>query len=98
MRNITQSTHHILLQILSCRGAITRAIESIRRILGPKYTGEYLRHVIRERLGCLKLHQALTNVVIPTFDIKQLQPTIFSSYKVLPCMKLFNYLHIDFII
>ncbi|CAD5181227.1 unnamed protein product [Musa acuminata subsp. malaccensis] len=61
--------------------AIARAIESIRRILGPKYNGEYLRHIIRERLGCSKLHQALTNVVIPTFDIKQLQPTIFSSYK-----------------
>ncbi|URD93478.1 Patatin-like phospholipase [Musa troglodytarum] len=63
------------------RGAIAGAIESIRRILGPKYNGEYIRHIIKERLGCLKLHQALTNVVIPTFDIKQLQPTIFSSYK-----------------
>ncbi|GKV30413.1 hypothetical protein SLEP1_g39224 [Rubroshorea leprosula] len=35
-----------------------------------------------EKLGDTKLHQTLTNVVIPTFDIKTLQPTIFSSYEV----------------
>ncbi|KAJ6709802.1 PATATIN [Salix koriyanagi] len=29
-----------------------------------------------------RLHETLTNVVIPTFDIKYLQPTIFSSYQV----------------
>ncbi|KAH0989915.1 hypothetical protein GBA52_001398 [Prunus armeniaca] len=27
------------------------------------------------------MHQTLTNVVIPTFDIKNLQPTVFSSYR-----------------
>ncbi|KAJ8500689.1 hypothetical protein OPV22_011241 [Ensete ventricosum] len=63
------------------RGAIARVVQSIRPLLGPKYSGEYLHHIIKEKLGSLKLHQALTNVVIPTFDIKQLQPTIFSSYK-----------------
>ncbi|KAJ8430014.1 hypothetical protein Cgig2_008453 [Carnegiea gigantea] len=33
-------------------------------------------------LGETRLHQALTNVVIPTFDIKNLQPVLFSSFKV----------------
>jgi len=28
------------------------------------------------------LRQTLTNIVIPTFDIKRLQPTIFSNYQV----------------
>lgn len=47
---------------------------------GPKYDGKYLRSVVRELLGETKVSQALRNVVIPTFDIKLLQPTIFSRY------------------
>ncbi|WOL20003.1 patatin-like protein 2 isoform X1 [Canna indica] len=65
------------------RGLIARAIKFISQIfLGPKYNGNYLHDVIKEKLGCLKLHETLTNVVLPAFDIKLLQPTIFSSYKV----------------
>ncbi|KAL8128149.1 hypothetical protein AgCh_014928 [Apium graveolens] len=48
---------------------------------GPKYDGKYLHDVVREKLRETKLHQTLTNVVIPTFDIKRLQPTIFSTYE-----------------
>lgn len=51
-------------------------------LLGPKYDGEYLHNLLKEKLGGLKLNQALTNVVMPTFDIRLLQPTIFSSYAV----------------
>ncbi|XP_062081112.1 patatin-like protein 2 [Humulus lupulus] len=58
------------------------ALETIRAITGPKYDGKYLRNLLKEILGDLRLHQTLTNVVIPTFDIKRLQPTIFSSYEV----------------
>ncbi|CAA7035827.1 unnamed protein product [Microthlaspi erraticum] len=50
---------------------------------GPKYDGTYLRGIIDMFLGETRLHQTLTNVVIPTFDIKKLQPTIFSSYQAL---------------
>lgn len=49
---------------------------------GPSYDGKHLHEVVREKLGSTRLHQTLTNVVIPTFDIKWLQPTIFSSYEV----------------
>ncbi|XP_047306207.1 patatin-like protein 2 [Impatiens glandulifera] len=49
---------------------------------GPKYNGEYLHSIIREKLGSTRLHQTLTNVAIPAFDIKELQPTIFSTYEV----------------
>ncbi|XP_047334932.1 patatin-like protein 2 [Impatiens glandulifera] len=49
---------------------------------GPKYDGAYLHRVIREKLGTTRLHQTLTNVAIPAFDIKELQPTIFSTYEV----------------
>ncbi|XAR48324.1 hypothetical protein NMG60_11031099 [Bertholletia excelsa] len=47
----------------------------------PKYDGEYLHKIIRETLNQTRLNQTLTNVVIPTFDIKLLHPTIFSSFK-----------------
>ncbi|KAF4352793.1 hypothetical protein F8388_026335 [Cannabis sativa] len=57
------------------------AAETIRALTGPKYDGKYLRGLLKEKLGDLRLHNTLTNVVIPTFDIKRLQPTIFSSYE-----------------
>ncbi|XP_047308450.1 patatin-like protein 2 [Impatiens glandulifera] len=55
---------------------------------GPKYDGVYLHNIIREKLGTTRLHQTLTNIAIPTFDIKELQPTIFSTYEAKnnPCM------------
>ncbi|CAL8102159.1 unnamed protein product [Prunus armeniaca] len=58
------------------------ATKIIKALAGPKYDGKYLHDLVGQKLGDKKLHQTLTNVVIPTFDIKQLQPTIFSSYEV----------------
>ncbi|XP_062102060.1 patatin-like protein 3 [Humulus lupulus] len=49
--------------------------------IGPKYNGKYLHDTVRNILGTTRLHETLTNVVIPTFDIKKLQPVIFSSYQ-----------------
>lgn len=57
-------------------------VNIMKVLTGPKYNGKYLHKLVREKLGDTRLHQTLTNVVIPTFDIKKLQPTIFSSYKV----------------
>lgn len=54
----------------------------VTALSGPKYDGKYLHSLVKEKLGEIKLHQTLTNVVIPTFDIKHLQPTIFSTYQV----------------
>ncbi|CAN1814651.1 Patatin-like protein 1 [Linum perenne] len=53
-----------------------------KALTGPRYDGKYLRKLIRTTLGDSKLHQAVTNMAIPTFDIKKLQPVIFSSYQV----------------
>lgn len=59
-----------------------------RSLVGPKYDGKYLHEVVREKLGEIRVHETLTNIVIPTFDIKTMQPIIFSSYKIkkTPCM------------
>ncbi|ESQ53387.1 hypothetical protein EUTSA_v10025319mg [Eutrema salsugineum] len=53
----------------------------VRLVRGPKYNGKYLQELIKGFLGDTKLTQTLTNVVIPCFDIKKLQPVIFSSYQ-----------------
>ncbi|KAK9270491.1 hypothetical protein L1049_026071 [Liquidambar formosana] len=58
------------------------ATKIIRAITGPKYDGKFLHNIVKEKLGNTRLRQTLTNVVIPTFDIKRLQPTIFSTYEV----------------
>ncbi|KAG4934402.1 hypothetical protein JHK87_048404 [Glycine soja] len=57
---------------------------------GPKYDGKYLHGVVREKLGDIRLHETLTNVVIPTFDIKSLQPIIFSILSDLKFMQIKN--------
>ncbi|XP_054799267.1 patatin-like protein 2 [Prosopis cineraria] len=59
-----------------------------RSMAGPKYDGEYLHQVVRQKLGETRLHETLTNIVIPTFDIKAMQPAIFSSYQIKksPCL------------
>jgi patatin-like phospholipase/acyl hydrolase len=54
----------------------------LRSISGPKYDGKYLHSIVRKLLGDTKVGQALQNIVIPTFDIKLLQPIIFSRYDV----------------
>uniref|UniRef100_A0A5B6YTJ6 Patatin n=1 Tax=Davidia involucrata TaxID=16924 RepID=A0A5B6YTJ6_DAVIN len=54
----------------------------MKSLYGPKYDGKYLHSIVKEKLGKTRLHQTLTNVAIPTFDIKRLHPTIFSTYEV----------------
>ncbi|XP_052195782.1 patatin-like protein 2 [Diospyros lotus] len=46
---------------------------------GPKYDGKYLRSLVHNLLGNITIKQTLTDAVIPTFDIKDLQPVIFSN-------------------
>ncbi|KAL2924993.1 Patatin-like protein 2, partial [Bienertia sinuspersici] len=54
----------------------------MKSLEGPKYDGEYLHEIAKGILGNTRLSQTLTNIVVPTFDIKHMQPVIFSSYEV----------------
>ncbi|XP_056169574.1 uncharacterized protein LOC115685894 [Syzygium oleosum] len=54
-------------------------ISSVDAITGPKYDGEKLRSIVNGLLGDNTLSQTLTNVIVPAFDIKRLQPVIFST-------------------
>ncbi|XP_042491769.1 patatin-like protein 2 [Macadamia integrifolia] len=64
------------------RGLFGLIMKLFKVVNGPKYDGKYLHSVIRKKLGETRLNQTLTSIVIPTFDIKKLQPTIFSTYKI----------------
>jgi patatin-like phospholipase/acyl hydrolase len=47
----------------------------------PKYNPEGLYDLLNEYCGDQKLSDALTNVIIPSFDINFQQPDFFSSWK-----------------
>lgn len=47
----------------------------------PKFDNKALKKVIEEKVGDRMLSETLTNVIIPSFDIKLLQPTVFTTLK-----------------
>jgi hypothetical protein len=53
-----------------------------KSMTGPKYDGRHLHSVVQQLLGDKRVDSTITNIVVPTFDIKLLQPTIFSTYNV----------------
>ncbi|KAL7595982.1 hypothetical protein Lser_V15G31256 [Lactuca serriola] len=69
------------------RGVWGSIVKTMKMLIGPKYNGNYLQKLIKEKLGNTRLNETLTNVVLPTFDIKRLQPIMFSTYEadVNPC-------------
>ncbi|XP_024978164.1 patatin-like protein 1 [Cynara cardunculus var. scolymus] len=64
------------------RGPFGEIIKLLMTLVGPKYNGKYLKELVTSLLGTTQLNQTLTNVVIPSFDIKTMQPVIFSSLQV----------------
>ncbi|XP_059293663.1 patatin-like protein 2 [Lycium ferocissimum] len=64
-----------------CCGPFAGLVNLAKMMNGPKYDGKYLHKLIKGLLGSTRLHDTLTAVVVPTFDIKTLQPVIFSSYE-----------------
>lgn len=60
-------------------------VDTVLELKGPKYDGKFLHSKIQGLLGATRVKETLTNVVIPAFDVKNLQPTIFSTFDV-KCM------------
>ncbi|TVU24154.1 hypothetical protein EJB05_26555 [Eragrostis curvula] len=50
-------------------------------VMGPKYDGSFLRDKIKSLTHDVKVADTVTNVVVPAFDVKNLQPVIFSTYE-----------------
>lgn len=66
----------------SCYGLsqfVSKVVNFFGQAMGPRYDGKYLRSVVNEQLGDVTLKQTLAYVVIPAFDIKLLQPVIFTT-------------------
>ncbi|WOK97659.1 patatin-like protein 2 isoform X2 [Canna indica] len=62
-------------------GIFTSTLNLLGSVTGPKYDGKYLHSLIQGLVGKTKLSETVTDIVIPAFDIKLLQPTIFSTYE-----------------
>lgn len=58
---------------------VTKVTSLFGAVTGPKYDGKYLKSLTKELLGNITINQTLTDVIIPAFDIKRLQPVIFST-------------------
>ncbi|XVE62771.1 hypothetical protein DITRI_Ditri06bG0146400 [Diplodiscus trichospermus] len=65
----------------SLKWIIDKVIRIIETVFFPKYDGKKLEEAIKEIVGNRKLRETLANVIIPSFDIKLLQPTVFSTLK-----------------
>ncbi|KAL5773604.1 hypothetical protein ACOSQ2_013528 [Xanthoceras sorbifolium] len=52
---------------------------SIGSLVRPRYDGKHIRRITNQLLGETTVKDILTNVIIPTFDIKLLQPVILST-------------------
>ncbi|KAK4390588.1 Patatin-like protein 2 [Sesamum angolense] len=52
------------------RGLVGFLTGLVKSTIRPKYDGDCLHQIIKENLGETRLHQTLTNIVVPTFDIK----------------------------
>ncbi|KAI9165613.1 hypothetical protein LWI28_017430 [Acer negundo] len=63
-------------------GCLSWIVDLWKVLRGSKYDGKNLHKAIEDTLKETRLQDTVTNVVIPTFDIKKLQPTIFSSYQI----------------
>ncbi|KAF8694464.1 hypothetical protein HU200_038208 [Digitaria exilis] len=48
---------------------------------GPKYDGKFLHEKIETLLKDTKVADTLSNVVMPTFDVKRMQPILFNSFE-----------------
>ncbi|KQK21408.1 patatin-like protein 1 isoform X2 [Brachypodium distachyon] len=59
------------------RSSLMSVLASLTR---PRYNGKFLHGKIRSMLGETRVCDTLTDVVIPTFDVRLLQPIIFSTY------------------
>lgn len=58
-------------------------VRIVKDLIRPKYNGKNLRNLMAKTFGPARISDTLTDVVIPTFDIKLLQPVVFSTSEVI---------------
>lgn len=54
-------------------------IQTLKALIGPKYSPDSLEEVLRSNLQDVRMTDTVTELVVPAFDIKTMEPTIFST-------------------
>ncbi|EEC74471.1 hypothetical protein OsI_09920 [Oryza sativa Indica Group] len=62
-------------------GFLTPVANLIGTVRGPKYDGSFLHDKIKSLTHDVTIADTVTNIVVPAFDVKYLQPIIFSTYE-----------------
>uniref|UniRef100_A0A0D9XU55 Patatin n=1 Tax=Leersia perrieri TaxID=77586 RepID=A0A0D9XU55_9ORYZ len=62
-------------------GFLTPVANMIGVVIGPKYDGLFLHDKIKSLTHDVTIADTVTNIVVPAFDVKNLQPIIFSTYE-----------------
>ncbi|TKW01777.1 hypothetical protein SEVIR_8G201000v4 [Setaria viridis] len=62
-------------------GFLTPAAKLLGAVRGPKYDGVFLHDKIKSLTHDVRVADTVTNVIVPAFDVKYLQPVIFSTYE-----------------
>lgn len=62
-------------------GFLNPAANLFGAVMGPKYDGKFLHDKIKKLTHNTTIAETVTNIIVPTFDVKFLQPVIFSTYE-----------------
>ncbi|XP_037469539.1 patatin-like protein 1 [Triticum dicoccoides] len=62
-------------------GFLTPMANLFGAVNGPKYDGKFLHDKIKSLTNDVTVADTVTNIIVPTFDIKYLQPVIFNTYE-----------------
>ncbi|EMS52853.1 Patatin group M-3 [Triticum urartu] len=62
-------------------GFLTPMANLFGAVKGPKYDGKFLHDKIKCLTNDVTVADTVTNIIVPTFDIKYLQPVIFNTYE-----------------
>ncbi|XP_034569635.1 patatin-like protein 1 isoform X3 [Setaria viridis] len=62
-------------------GWLSTAMDLMSTMRGPKYDGVFLHDKIKNLTHDVRIADTVTNVIVPAFDVKYLQPVIFSTYE-----------------
>jgi patatin-like phospholipase/acyl hydrolase len=79
------------LRACDCRLPGEEFLKTCKELFRPRYNPENLDELLEEYCGNRTLSEALTNVIIPSFDIERQSPVFFSSWEVLSYSLSFSY-------
>jgi hypothetical protein len=60
---------------------LSSVMNLVSTMRGPKYDGVFLHDKIRDLTHGVRIADTVTNVIVPAFDVKYLQPVILTTYE-----------------